>query len=253
MTYPSMADPGASWRRAALLALAVVAALPVTGVGIAWGHGGSGEDYRSTITAIEPADLPIEVKVVGGDDELRVENVGDQQLVIFGYNQRTNEKPDGWEDPYVRIGPEGVFVNHNATAYYQNQGRYGAPVPDGLGTPSDRPDWQRVREKPLFYSFHDHRIHWMAKSVPPGVDENSPKPQKVLDWEVPLRYGDREGAITGTLTYVGGTSRVGDRIELALTSLAVAGMVVVFGVDWWRRRRRSRGAVVPGSDGGPRG
>lgn len=206
--------------------------------GVALGHGGSsGGDFRSEVTSIEPASLPLEVEMKGGDDQLRIENVGDRELVVFGYNQVGADNPDGWEDPYLRIGPDGVFVNTNSTAYYQNQGRYGAEVPEGKGERDALPKWKLVREAPPSYSFHDHRMHWMARSVPPNVDADSPREQKVTDWEVPFRYGGELGVARGTLTYVGGKEQASSTIEFVLLAAAVGAMLVVFAVDWRRRRR----------------
>ena len=97
----------------------------------------------TTINKIEPAGLPIEVKVVNGD-QLRVENLGDEELTICGYLREC--------EPYAKLGPDGVFVNHNSQAYYANLDteQYG-DVPDDAG--QGAPDWQRVRRQPAFYAY----------------------------------------------------------------------------------------------------
>ena len=49
------------------------------------------------------------------------------------------------------------------------------------------PKWSVVARKGR-YEFHDHRMHWMAKSVPQQVTDKA-KRTKVVDWHVPLRVG----------------------------------------------------------------
>jgi hypothetical protein len=212
---------------AATAASAVVSLLPTS----AGAHGGSSKFYRSEVTGIEPASLPIAANVLYGDDQIRIENTGDGVLIVEGYE----------DDQYVRIAPgDGVEVNHNATAFYLNQERYGTDVPDGAGGDA-KPDFRRIRETPLEYEFHDHRIHWMLKSLPPNVDADDPSEQKVNDWEIPVTYDGKPGTIQGKLTYIGGGKDDGNLVLWA-TIAGIALVVVAFAVDA-RRRRRQRGAA----------
>lgn len=214
------------------LACAMAAAAPYAGA-----HGSESRKFESTITSIEPASLEKKIGAsIEQSDELRVQNLGDQVLIVFGYNQ------DQFEDPYLRIAPNGVFVNKASAAYYQNQGQYGAPVPDGIGDKAAAPRYVRVRMEPLSYTFHDHRVHYMAEGVPANVDAKDPDRQKVYDWSVPIRYGATEGTINGTLFYVGGKEARTHQIELPLTAAGVVAMIGVFAFDWRRRRRRLAGA-----------
>lgn len=224
---------------AALLLAAALLAPAMAG-----GHGAASEAYDARIDSITPKGLPIDVRVVNGD-QLRIENVGDEELTLCGYK---GDVPGGCER-YVRLGPDGVFVDENSSSYYANLDtkEYG-DVPEDVG--EGGPDWQRVRREPAFYTYHDHRIHWMGSdnTLPPGVDDSDPTPQLVNDYTVNMRYGDTPVKVTGRLMYVGG-QRWWERYgELLLTAGAVLAMLVVFGFDARRRRRARRG-----EDGGPDG
>jgi hypothetical protein len=197
-------------------------------------HGVASRDYDTKVLGIEPKGLPIEVSVVGGD-RLRIENLGDEELTICGYLSSC--------EPYVKLGPKGVFENRNSQAYYANldaQAFGEVPADAGKGAPK----WVRVRREPAFFTYHDHRIHWMGGStLPPGVDSSDSAPQKVTDAKVALMYGDTPVVVDARLYYVGGQSFVGRYAEYLLTALAVLLMVAVFVRDA-RRRRRARPSVA---------
>lgn len=218
-----------TWKGASLLVVvAVAAALLLTMPLGAGAHGAASSDYTTTIDTIEPAGLPIEARIVGGD-QLRIENVGDEVLTICGYLSAC--------EAYARLSPKGVFVNENSAAYFANLDavQYG-DVPDDAGT--GKPKWVRVRREPAFLEYHDHRVHWMGGStLPPGVDPSSSKRQKVTDAKIDLTYGDTPVTIRATLYYVGGASFIDRFGEYILTGTAVALMLLVFVRDARRRRR----------------
>lgn len=221
-------------RRGALGTTVIVAvALLVLAPAGASGHGVASADYETKIRSIEPKGLPIEVKIVNGD-QLRVENVGDEEVTICGYLSEC--------EPYARLGADGVFVNENSKAYYANLDtvQYGE-VPDDAG--EGAPDWQRVRREPAFFTYHDHRIHWMGgKNLPPGIDPSDSSRQKVQDGKIQLRYGKTPVEITTTTYYVGGASWIERYGEYVLTGVAIVLMLLVFVRDA-RRRRAARPKV----------
>ena len=193
-------------------------------------HGVASSDYTTTINSITPKGLPIAAKVVGGD-QLRIENLGDQELTICGYLRVC--------EPYARLGPKGVDVNKNSQAYYANLDTVNfGTVPDDAGVGA--PDWVRVRREPAFFSYHDHRIHWMGgKQLPPGVDSSSSARQKVADGKIQLLYGSTPVTIETTLYYVGGATWIQRYGEYLLTGAAIVLMLLVFVLDA-RRRKAAR-------------
>ena len=72
-----------------------------------------------------------------------------------------------------------------------------SPCPKGLGA---QPKW-KVVSRDGRYDWHDHRIHWMSQSDPPGLKDKSQR-QQIDDWTVPISVAGRKGAIKGSLTWV---------------------------------------------------
>ncbi len=203
----------------------------------AFGHGAEDDKYATTILSIEPKGLPVDVRMSKGD-EIRFENKGDEDLKLCGY------ETEGCEE-WVRIGPDGVFVDTNSKAYFSNaeEDQLG-DVPETAG--QGAPEFERVREAPAFYAYHDHRVHWMGRALPPGVDDADPDPQKVMDGEVEFRYGDTPGVVKVRVDYVGGQTWLQRYGEQLIVAAGILVMVVVFAIDAVRRRRRAA-TVADGS------
>ena len=167
----------------------------------------------------------IDVHVVNYDDSLELRNSSGKTVVVKGYRG----------EPYVRIAADGtVAVNHRSPSYYLNDDRYaeGVTVPADA-TPKAVPDWQTV-DRTGSFTWHDHRIHWMARTVPPQVKDQG-KRTKVFDWKVPLDVGGRPASLSGTLVWVGkqgGGFPIAAGIALGAVALGGLGLVVMV-----RRRR----------------
>lgn len=209
------------------IALLLSAALPAA----SWGHGAVAELYRTRILELSPDGVPVDVSIKG--DQIRFENQGDEELVVCGY---AAERCEEW----VRIRPDGVFVDENSEAFHANaDGSEQGDVPEDAG--EGGPRFERVRKAPPFYAYHDHRVHWMGGEdvLPPNVDETDPEPQRVFDGRVEFRYGDTDGFVRTRLEYVGGRTWLQRYGEYALTGAAVVFMLGFFAFDARRRRRRA--------------
>lgn len=203
----------------------------------AFGHGAEDEQYRTTIVAIEPEGLPVDVRMKG--DEIRFENEGDDDLVLCGYETECEE--------WVRIGPAGVFVDVNSKAYFSNAEEDAlGDVPEDAG--EGAPRLERVREAPAFYAYHDHRVHWMGRALPPGVDDSDPDTQKVMDGEVEFRYGDTPGVVKVRVDYVGGQTWLQRYGEQLIVAGGILVMIAVFAIDATRRRRRLAASTASPED-----
>ncbi len=209
---------------------------------VAFGHGSEDESYRTTILSIEPDGLPVDVLMTKGD-EIRFENQGDEDLMLCGYDTDDCEE-------WVKIGPDGVFVDTNSKAFFSNaeEDELGE-VPEDAG--EGGPEFERVREAPAFYAYHDHRVHWMGRALPPGVDDGDPDAQKVMDGEVAFRYGDTPGTVKVRVDYVGGQRWVQRYGEQLIVAIGILVLVAVFAVDAMRRRRRSAAAAAGDTSGDP--
>lgn len=215
-----------------LLAVATAAAV-VLPAAPAYAHEGD-PNFRSDITSVTPAVDGLTVEVLNRDDRLLVTNRTGETVLVEGYR-------DG--EPYARLLGDGtVQVNRDSAATYLNEERDGiVDVPDaadGKGAPR----WETVSGSGRF-EFHDHRMHWMGDGVPPSVTDES-RTQKVNDWAVPIRVGDRPGEIAGELWWTpqddGGPPVAA---IAALIGIALAGLAAVVVV----RRRRGRGDAAPGA------
>lgn len=220
-------------RRTVLAAVlcALLAGLTATS---ASGHAGS-PDYESLVRTITPRLPGFSVEVLNGDDRLELINSSKKTVTVYGYNR----------EPYLRMGPDGaVSVNLRSPAYYLNQDRFsGARVP-ASAKPDAAPQW-RVLERGGRYQFHDHRMHWMAKTVPPQVKDRS-KRTKIFDWAVPLRVEQAPGTISGQLFWRGSAGGPPAGAYVALAAFVLFGGATVVVV----RRRRAAGDSAPASPPG---
>jgi hypothetical protein len=218
-------------RGAAAVALLAFA----TAATAAHAHGGGGADYTSEIRAVVPADAGLTVDVLDRDDRLALRNDSGKTVVVEGYNGK----------PYTRVKPDGtVEVNLNSPALYLNEDRFAKVDLPARADEGAAPEWKVVDRSGRF-EWHDHRIHWMGAGRPAAVRDPQRK-TKVFDWEVPIRVGDRQGGVTGTLTWNG---RPDDGFPMAaaiaLAAVAVGGALLVAIV---RRRRRGGGDAAAAKD-----
>ena len=105
------------------------------------------------------------MRVVDLGSRLQVTNRTDRDVVVLGYVG----------EPYLKIGPSGVYENLHCQATYINRTRNGGTIPPDVDTsPTAAPDWKKISDGHSA-SFHDHRIHWMSQQAPPQVasDPNS--------------------------------------------------------------------------------
>jgi hypothetical protein len=169
-------------RAVAAALLVVLAAAPA-----ALAHEGN-PNFLSQVDAITPPTDGVTVEVLNRDDRLLLHNTSGEDVVIEGYD----------EEPYARLRADGtVEVNTRSPAYYINEDRFAnVKTPDGIdGTGT--PQWKQISKTGRF-EWHDHRFHWMGKTTPPQVKDESVR-TKVFDWKVPVEIGGTRGSIGGTL------------------------------------------------------
>jgi hypothetical protein len=211
-----------------LSAAAAAAVLLLGGAPTALGHEGN-PNYRSEVRSLTPAVKGVSAGVLNFDDRLELQNSSDRTVVIEDYDGK----------PYARLLPDRtVEVNTNSEAYYLNDDRFAqVRVPENLPA---RPQWKVVSRTGRF-EWHDHRAHYMSKSLPPQVTDRG-KRTHVFDWKVPIRVGDQPGAIAGSLTWVplpGGSLPMG--LIWASAGVLIALALAVFVI----RRRRAAGEGAP--------
>jgi hypothetical protein len=178
-------------------------------------------NYRSEI---DDTPAGVSARMLNYDDSIEVRVEPGHELVVYGYE----------DEPYLRYLADGtVEVNDRAPSRYLNEDRYGqSDVPEDA-SPDARPVWEPVAEHGR-YAWHDHRVHYMSKSLPPQVTDESAE-TKVFDWKVPVELDGRAADVTGTLFWdpqdEGGISAA-VAIGLGAAVLASLGLAV------WRIRAR---------------
>jgi hypothetical protein len=206
----------------AVALLALTAAAPTA----ALAHQGN-PNMKSVVRALAPHVPGISLQVLSGDDRFQLTNRSKETVLVQGYDK----------EPYARITPDGtVAVNHNSPAFYLNTDRYGAVTVPKTATARATPDWQ-VLDKTGVFEWHDHRMHYMARDVPPIVKDKSQR-TKVFDYNIPIKIGATQGQILGTLWWApakGGGAPTGAIV--AFVVLLLGGVVAVVAA----RRRRGPG------------
>jgi hypothetical protein len=195
----------------ALLLLALTAAPALA-------HEGN-PNYRSVIETIAPSTHGLSGQILDHDDELAIVNKSDRDVTLLG----TDDKP------YARLLADGtVQVNaRSAMATGEN-----APPADGKAAGGG---WVTI-DKTGRYAWHDPRINYRTRPVPPQVSDQS-KLTKVKDWRVPLRVAGQAGAVDGTLFWVGKPGAGSSFPTGAVVSLVVLVLLGLGAVALVRRRR----------------
>jgi hypothetical protein len=205
--------------------MAVVAAgfgLVVASAGPAAAHTVSGigaTNWVTRITSVQPVVPGLRMRVVELGNRLELSNTG-PEVIVLGYQG----------EPYLRVGPSGVWTNLNSAATYLNRTRQGnAPVPAGLPTDaSAAPRWEQISSGHLV-RWHDHRIHWMGSALPPNVQRAPNQEHVQFAWHVDLRQGATPVAVTGELRWVPGPSAwpwVGVALVIAVGCVALGRLPV---------------------------
>ncbi|MBS1883395.1 MAG: hypothetical protein JSS97_10640 [Actinobacteria bacterium] len=218
----------------AAIALALACALAPAH---ALAHGGN-PNYRSEIDSFTPP-LPgdVSIEVLDYDSYLQLLDQHGHEVVLYGY--------DG--EPYARIEKDGtVQVNQRSPATYLNDSRFGEVTVPPSADPKAAPEWKTVDTSGTFI-WHDHRMHYMSRSLPPNVKDTAKK-TKVFDYEVPMSIDGKRTVLHGTLWWVGsqGTSKL---------PFLIAAVVIVLGggsLVLWVRRRRDHDGDDPGTGGRPK-
>ena len=178
--------------RLAVVVLGVLAWLALAGPAAAHvGGGAAGSDFDGRVTSVQPALPGVSVRVLSFGDEFEVVNTTGTEVTVPGYS----------DEPYLRIGPDGVWRNAHSPATWINLDRFGRVTLPPEADPRAAPEWVQVSTEPQ-YVWHDHRTHWMSEGLlPPAVAADPTRAHTVSEWTVPMAHGSTPVTVRGVLTW----------------------------------------------------
>ncbi|RQX18409.1 hypothetical protein DDE19_07590, partial [Micromonospora ureilytica] len=150
-----------------------------------------GTDYRTRTTGVAPARPGLEVRVVEAGARLELTNNSGRAIEVIGYSG----------EPYLRVGPDGVFENTHSPATYLNRTITGDTALPAEADPAAAPSWRRIADGTTA-RWHDQRALWQESAPPAAVRAAPDREHRVRDWTIPLRDGTDPVVIGGTLDWV---------------------------------------------------
>jgi hypothetical protein len=145
-------------------------------------------DYRVTVLGVSPPLPGLTVRAIEAGARLELVNHSSRTVEVLGYSG----------EPYLRIGPDGVYQNAASPATYLNETLAGGVAPPPTAGSAMPPQWTKLSATPAVL-WHDHRTQ-LSVAAPPRPASSGGR--RLLTWSVPLRDGVREFAVTGTLDLV---------------------------------------------------
>lgn len=217
-----------------LLALAITfLTLPVA----AQGHDGR-HDFESLIRGIVPVNLArgIEVRMIDYDERVELINDSGETVIVTGYEG----------EPYARIESRGpVYLNLRSPSLAPSNDRWGRTPATGNEDATAPPHWVEVGNNGRLAWF-DRRSHYRGPGTPADVTDSTQR-QQLWDYRIPLRIGEDQAAITGTLFWAG---RQPFPVVAFVVMLLATAACAFFGV-WAMRRVRGEAGRSPRSEGRP--
>ncbi|MGE0878964.1 MAG: hypothetical protein AB7L13_19045 [Acidimicrobiia bacterium] len=167
-------------------------------------------NFSSKVTAIVPPTAVARFEIVGGDSFLSAKVEPGHTVVVMGYEN----------EPYLRVNADGsIDENTKSPAVALNANRYGATRPDPDADAKAEPVWTRKGGGGEIV-WHDHRVHWMSTSTPPGGTNYTAK------WTVPVVVDGAVTSVNGTLALLPAPSDYWIWIVAAVAVGALAGIAV---------------------------
>jgi len=206
-----------------LLAVATVllAAAPAGAHGVA---GIQPSNFTTLITRVDPPVRGLAVRVDDLGNKLEVDNHTGVDVTVLGYQG----------EPYLRVGPRGVYENLRSPAVYLNRTRTGNVAVPKSANPALAPEWRRV-EGGTRARWHDHRAHWLAPSYPPEVQANPGSRHVVQRFTIALVRDGAPIAVHGVVEWIPGPSPWPWLAATVILGLLVVGVALT---------RLARGGVV---------
>ena len=152
-------------------------------------------NFKSRIVSVSPRVAGITVRLLDLGNRVQLVNRTGSDVIVTGYQA----------EPYLRVGPRGVFENLHSPAVYLNRTTTGPTTSTTLppaADPSAPPQWHRTGGGSEV-RWRDRRTRWEGPT-PKGVQAGS----VVSTWTLDLRQAGRAVAVSGRIVWVPGPSPV---------------------------------------------
>lgn len=181
-------------RGAVVVVLVLVVVILVTTAAPASAHGLGGlrpTNYETVRQSVTPPVAGLHLHVTDLGTKVELVNDTGRDVVVLGY--------DG--EPYLRVGPKGVFENTRSPATYLNRSTTISSSPPKRADPKAAPVWRMVSSATTA-RWHDHRTHFMGTDDPPEVARDPGQRRVVDNWQIPMRLGGAPVVARGEIIYV---------------------------------------------------
>jgi hypothetical protein len=180
--------------RAVVTVVALVGALLFVTAAPAGAHGLGGlkpTNYESVLEGVTPAVPGLTLEIVDLGTQVELTNHGRTDVVVLGYQN----------EPYLRVGPRGVFENRRSPATYLNRSNTITGAPPASADATAPPEWRQVSSGTTA-RWHDHRAHFMGTDDPPEVVRDPGQRRVVDNFRIPMRVGGHAVVARGQIVYV---------------------------------------------------
>ena len=183
--------------RSSLLPMALMAlVIMFASAGPAQAHTISGieaTNYRSEILSVSPPDRDLSIELLELGRRVRLTNRGTTDIVVLGYDS----------EPYLRVGPRGVFENTRSPTLYKNELTVDGSEPQVPKSASAQaaPRWKRTGGGDTI-KWRDQRTRWEGPDAPTVKAEPGQRQVVVPNWTILLEKGQSRLTVTGSIIYV---------------------------------------------------
>jgi hypothetical protein len=179
--------------RAVATVAAVVGGFLLASAAPAGAHGLGGlkpTNYETVLQGVTPHVPGLDLRILDLGTKVELTNHGRTDVVVLGYEG----------EPYLRVGPDGVFENRRSPATYLNRATTITSKPPASANASAPPEWRRVSSDSTA-RWHDHRAHFMGTADPPEVARDPGTRHVVDNFRIPLRVGSEAVVARGQIVY----------------------------------------------------
>ncbi len=150
----------------------------------------SDPSLRPVIDAVDPAVPGVTIQLASSVTA---------QLVVANPTPTPVSVMDVNDEPFLRIGPDGVFANKASPWWYLTNSPNGdAAIPEDA-QPGAPARWEQVSAEPA-WGWFEHRLHPMAQRVPPDVSR-ARRTTTLAHWSIPMYYGGQPFDVEGRIVY----------------------------------------------------